>query len=192
MLWRIPVAAVLSAVLMMMWGFLFWVALAFPADSMPAASDEAALSEALTANLPESGVYFLPNPFQHDASNAEEKAAFAQRHAAGPVAHIFYQKNGFTWEDPSMYGKGLAHYFCLALLTAVLVGYTARKRTFFGRLFIALLVVVIAVGWTLPANMIWYYHPVEYTALFMGYNLVGGLLMSLVIALLVRRKKVED
>lgn len=190
MLWRIPVAAVLSAVLMMLWGFLFWAQSGIPEKYAGQANDEAAVLATLSEQLPSEGSYFMPNPYGNDTP--EKHTQFKELHEAGPLVQVFYHPGGAPLDDTNMYLQGLGHYFVTALLAAILVGYTARKRTLIGRFFVALLLVIFALCWILPGNVIWFYHPRDFALMILGYNFVGGLLMSLVVALLVKRKVVDD
>lgn len=192
MLWRIPVAAVLAAVLLMLWGFLFWMVMPFAEDVIREVKDEAAVDAVLKENLPESGVYVLYEQSAEENKGDGEQTDSEAKQQQAVLGQIFYQTPALSMDDQSLYLKGMLHYFVTALLAAIIVALAGRGRSFFGRLVVSLLVVVFALVWTLPANVIWFNGPADYCKMIMGFNFVGGALMSFVIALLVRHRPVED
>ncbi len=187
---RILLGGVLGAVVLFVWGFLYWVVLSerlLPYNHM---TDEGAVMEVLRENLPETGVYWFPMP-QHDidATEAEKAAAteaWQEKHQEGPLGTVIYHKDGRKAMAPSTLVKGFVIDFVSALLASILLccacgrgGYAARAAFVFGLgLFAAVSVHLIA--WNFMLN------PMGFTLLKIGDTIVGWLLAGLVIAAVVK------
>lgn len=64
--------------------------------------------------MPETGTYYVPGPHLDDAE--------ADRlHKAGPVAFIFFTREGMDMMDPKIMGLGLVHGTIFAFLLAMLL-----------------------------------------------------------------------
>ena len=189
---RILLGGVLGAVVLFVWGFLYWVVLSgmlLPYNHM---TDEGAVMDVLRENLPETGVYWFPMP-QHDpdADEAEQEAAmeaFEASHREGPLGAVIYHADGGEPMPPSLLVKGFVIDFVSALLASILLccacgrrGYAARAAFVFGLgLFAAVSVHLIA--WNFMLN------PMGFTLLKIGDTTIGWLLAGLVIAAVVKQR----
>ncbi len=185
MTWRVVLASVVGAVVFMAWGFLFWVGGLAPEDLFKAAPDEPAALAALSASFPESGVYALPSP-----SKGMNDPDFIARHAAGPVAQVFIQREGSPVNDPQLYAFGFLHDVVSAFLLAlVLAGVSSGLPGFGQRWFALVLVALFAVVAQEGADIVWWGHDPAYHLWIAGYGVIGWALAGLPIAALVRQRR---
>ena len=186
---RVFASAALSALLMFLWGFVFWGPV-FNATSklMAPLSPEAerdVLPPLRSAQTPD-GMYVYPGPLQSGADQAAVDE-WTKKVEAGPVFHLAFHREGVSPMDPAMFAKGLAHSFVIALLAGILLTMVANALpTYASRVGVLVLVSLIAAIWTNVANVIWWFHTPRYAAGQMVYGLIGGLLMALVTAAIVR------
>jgi hypothetical protein len=194
MILRILIATVLAAVVLFGWGFLFWVVLPF---GMAAMEDEPFGGEAMVAGiskvLGDTGVYFLPFPRDPNVATQEEKDRFEERHRAGPLVRVFYNRTGAEPGAPRLFISGFAHNLGIALLMAIILAFAAPALpTYLQRLGLVFLVGAVAAIWLGLNEAIWFYHPWKYELYQAGYVVVGGLLMGLVMAAIIKRPEVRQ
>jgi hypothetical protein len=101
--------------------------------------------------------------------------------------HMAYHRSGVSPMDPKMFAMGFGHGFVICLLAAILLATVVQGLpTYASRVGVLLLVTLIAALWTNVASVIWWFHPVEYAAGQIVYHVVGGLLMALATAAIIR------
>ena len=88
---RIITAGVVGAIVYFIWGMLAWMAIPLHTPTIQALPAEAAVTDALTSQDLETGVYVIPFTDDPDAMNNPE-SEFSKNHAAGPIFSIYYQK----------------------------------------------------------------------------------------------------
>lgn len=185
MIWRVVLASILGAVVFMAWGFAFWVGGLAPEDLVKSAPDEPAALVALSASFPESGVYVLPSP-----ARGMENPDFVARHASGPIAQVFIQREGAPANDPQLYALGFLHDAVSAFLLAlVLAGVSSGLPGFGQRWFALVLVALFAAVAQEGAGIIWWGHDAAYHLWIAGYSVAGWALAGLPIAALVRPRR---
>lgn len=182
----------LGAVVLFLWGFVYWVHLSGALVPYKHMTDEAAVVEVLQENLTETGIYLFPMP-EHDpdpnATADEKKAAneaYAERHREGPLGAVSYLVEGREVMPPSKLAKGFVINFASALIASIMLccacgrrGYAARVAFVFGLgLFVAVSVHLIARNYL--------FDPLDFTLLKIGDSIVGWLLAGLVIAAVVK------
>lgn len=186
---RVLLAALLSAVAMFFWGFVFWgpvlnmtVRLMAP---LPATVELDALAPLRAEKLAD-GMYVYPGPLVDQSDEAAVKA-WETKVNEGPIVHMTYKSSGVSPMDPGMFAKGFAHSFVLALLGGVLLSSVAAYLPNYGRRFAVLaLASLIAALWTPIGDMIWWFHPTKYALGAAAYTLVAGLLMAAITAAIVK------
>lgn len=139
---RVLLGAAVSALALMLWGFLFWVVLSAPGGTVQPLPDEVPLMESLHQSIPRSGTYVFPTPPRPESGLEELPAleAYRLRHIAGPVGLLYFNREGTDPLSAGTYVLGLAHFFVASLLAAlllvlalpVLAGYVARALYVFG------------------------------------------------------------
>lgn len=182
---RVLSAAVISAILIFVWGFLFWGVMGVGEKFLKPLPAELDLLAVLRGSQAESGMYVYPMPTK--MGNAEAEAEFKEKHQEGPLLQLAYHREGAPPLAPAMFAKGLALNFAVALLSACLVALVAPSLPTFGRrLGFVLLLSLIVAAWTNVGDVVWWFHSPQYCLGNMAYTLVAGLLMGLVIATIVR------
>ena len=186
---RVITAALISAILMFFWGFVFWgPVLNMTARLMSPLPEEAELDviAPLRANNVLDGMYLYPGAVADPTAKAAVDA-WNKKVEEGPILHMAYHQQGISPMDPVMFAKGLAHSFVIALLSATLLATVVHGLpTYASRVGVLLLVSLIAAIWTNVGNVIWWFHTVEYAAGQIAYTVVAGLLMALATAAIVK------
>ena len=182
MILRIAIATLLGAVVLFVWGFLFWSVLPLGAASMeeePFGGD--ALAANMTKILPTTGVYFIPFPAT-EASSEAQRADIQKRHREGPLVRIFYTAGGGALPaSPQMLIRGFLHNLGIALLVSLILASAAPAlTTYTQRLGVVCLIGGVAASWLGLNEAIWFYHPWKFELYQAAYVLVGGLVMGLV------------
>jgi hypothetical protein len=186
---RIAAAAFLSAVLMFLWGFVYWGPVLNMTGRLmaplPADKELDILAPMRSANLPD-GMYVRPGPLMPH-SDEKATAQWEAKVKEGPILHMAYHAGGISPMDPTTLAKGFAHSFVIALLAGILLAMVAHSLpTYGGRVAVLLLVTVIAAAWTNVGNVIWWFYTPRYAAGQMAYEIVAGMLMALVTAAIIR------
>jgi hypothetical protein len=190
---RVIAAAALSAVLMFFWGFVYWGPVLNMTtrlmDTLPEDTELDVVAPLRASNTPD-GMYVYPGPLA-DMNDEAAKQAWEKKLAEGPVFHMAFHQAGVSPMDPVMFAKGLAHSFVISLLSAVLLATVVHGLpTYASRVGVLLLVAVIAAIWTNVGSAIWWFHPVDYAAGQIAYELGGGLLMALATAAIIKPRKI--
>jgi hypothetical protein len=184
---RILLAAVLAAVLMFLWGFLFWGVMNIGASMMqplPAAAELDLLAVLRNVQAP-SGMYLYPMP--PSEGDAEAQQLFASQHLEGPRLQLALVAEGGQPMPASQLALGWGHNFLIALLAGCLLALAGRGLPCFGTRLLAVLLVVLVAGlWGNGADWIWWFHSGTYCLGNAAYQLGGGLLMAVVLAALVK------
>lgn len=183
---RVLLAAVLSAVLMFVWGFVFWGVLNLGEQVMKPLPAELDVLASLRQSSAESGMYVYPMPSEEKDDDA--KLIFETKHLEGPILQMAYVAEGGPVMPPERFAQGLGHYFAVALLTGCLLALAARGLPSFGsRVMFVLLLSLIAAVWGNVGDAVWWFHSREYCLANMAYTMGAGLAMALVMASIVRR-----
>lgn len=183
---RVLLAAVLSAVLMFVWGFVFWGVLNFGGSLMKPLPAELDVLAALRQSGASTGMYVYPMPASMDDEAATKE--FEGRHIEGPILQMAYQAEGGKPMPPEKFAQGLGHYFAVALLTGCLLALASRGLPSFGsRVMFVLLLSLVAAVWGNVGDAVWWFHSREYCIGNMAYTMGAGLAMALVMATIVRR-----
>lgn len=173
----IAVGALIAAMAMYVWSFVFWSVLPQPQQvAGRAARDEAALRGVLRDALPEAGVYFVPH------FDPQDTDGFAQRHLEGPLATIHFQPQGQAPLRFTVLATGFLHFFACALGMGGLLRLFAGARGYLLRVvFVAAVGLLGAVSAHLAAP-IWFLQPWPFhllnTAYMAGEWLIAGLVLA--------------
>ena len=185
MVGRIIIASLISAVLVFMWGFVFWGlsgatnALLSP---LPAESD---ITAVLRSKRVPSGMYVYPMAV--DGSNEEAMEDWTRQHEEGPILQLAYRAEGGPTMPPSMFAKGLALNFVVALLISILLAIAVKSLPSYGsRVGFVLLVSLATAIWANGGDAIWWFHSLKYCLGNAVYAVVAGLIMGLVTAAIIK------
>ena len=172
---RYILGGLLTAIAMFVWGAVFWMS-PVPTSVMQTATDDVALGQALKAQMPASGTYFVPGM-------QDDHEAMTRLHEAGPVAMIHIQVEGSPAMDPKVFIKGLIHLFGMALLIGWLLELSANSLGSYGRRvgFVVLLGVTASFTYDLGSTIWW---PVAMPWALVGvlYTVVNWTIAGLILA----------
>lgn len=191
MLGRALFASLLGAIVLMIWGMVYWVVLPFGFHVMHGADDEARLTAALEATLPASGVYQVPWLEEAGPGEASDAAleAFTERHRRGPIAQIFYTAEGREPMAPGVFAAGFLNFFTSSLIAVGILTLGLPVWPRFGqRVLVVFLLGLFAAVTVELANPIWMYHAWDYAAFRALQHVSGWLLAGLAIAAVLKPK----
>jgi hypothetical protein len=184
---RILLAAALSAVLMFLWGFLFWGVMnvgALLMQPLPAQAELDLLAVLRNVQAP-SGMYLYPMPPAEGDEEAQQN--FATQHQEGPRLQLALVAEGGAPMPPAQLALGWGHNFLVALLAACLLALAGKGLPCFGTRFLAVLLLVFAASlWGNGGDWVWWFHSGTYCLGNAAYQLGAGLLMAVVLAGLVK------
>ncbi len=186
---RVVIAAAASAVVLMMWGFVFWTVLPFSMMFIETLPNEEAVASAIRDSGTASGVYTYPGPDGMDPDDEEGLAAWKEKHRRGPVLHVFVTSRGIEPMAPELFVQGMLHSFVSSLLAAGLLsvvvgslkGYAQRVA------FVTGLGVFAGVAVRL-SDAIWFYHAWGYQIMVASYVVSSWILAGFVLAAIIRPK----
>jgi hypothetical protein len=187
---RVILAALLGGILLFCWGALVWVIAPQRfefAESKPMVS-EAAVTQVLAANLPETGVYWFPNQPVLTTSEMQVRAAaedWTAKHTEGPLGYVVYRADGYDPNDPMPLVKGIAIDFFAVMVAAMLLscvsgGYGKRVMFMLG-LGVFASVYVHLVQWNFM------YNPTDFTLYKIGDAVGGWFVTGLLVAAIVKK-----
>lgn len=186
MIVRIVLGALASAVVMMLWGFVFWAVLVPPGGAMQAIPDEPGFAATLRERLPGSGTYYFPMP-PTEAAGPEAMERFRQRSLAGPTGMVQVRMQGHRPLGPGMLAGGFAQLAGAGLLAAVLVAVCLPVlEGYFSRLLFVVLLGAFANVATRLGEPIWWQLPWGHHLYSMVFSITGWALAGVVLAAVVR------
>jgi hypothetical protein len=191
-MFRVIIAALLAAVVLFGWGFVYWTILPTSKSMLaPLMNGDAVAQEVLKSNA-HSGTYFYPMPPEVTDDPEAAKQAFVQRRKAGPLMQISLRVQGHDPTDPLMYVEGFVYQFASALLAGALLAFTLPALPTYGTrvIFVALLGGFAALL-TRLSDVIWLQHPWEFEVYSSAYLVSSWLLAGIVLAAFIRPTPVK-
>jgi len=186
---RLVLGALLSAVVLFVWGALFWVVSPLRFGVLrPLPRDEAVVG-LLEQNLPHSGVFLSPFP-DDDRFNADPKEAkeeFQKRQRKGPLVQISYRKGGVDPMSPAVLAFGFGHAFVSALLVGgLLLLALPALPSYASRLLFVFLAGVFAAVTVSLSPPVWLHQPWDLPLFNALYHASGWFVARFVLAAIVR------
>ena len=150
MIGRALIGGVAAAVAMFIIGFIFFATPLYKLGTRSLDDAQAAaVQQAMAANLPATGTYFVPS------GDTSEQAVMYGR---GPVATVHYNTGGFSIADPTVMVSGFLHMLVVCLLMAVSLYTLSLHIPGFGeRVRLLVLGVVGAAVYMKLGDPIWYH-----------------------------------
>ena len=149
---RVIIGSAVASVAMLIVGFIFFASgLQNLASRNLGDVPAGAVRQTLSAHLPATGTYMIPNP--------EGSAAQTIMYGQGPIATIHYNTQGFAAADPGPLVLGLVLNFIVALLIGTaLIGIDRRVPDFGSRARVAVLIALAASAFTHLGEPIYWHH----------------------------------
>jgi hypothetical protein len=190
---RLFLGALLSAVVLFIWGYVFWSASGVMLQFMHPLPDEDAIVDLMQAKDLESGTYLapFPDPAALDGRDKEKQSVYLARRVKGPLMEIIYRKDGAASPtNPLVLARGFCHYFAASLLAGVLLIMAQPGLTHYpARVLFVFLIGVFATVAITFAGPIWFFHPWP-TALYeAAFQAIGWLLAGIVLGIVIRPTK---
>jgi hypothetical protein len=148
---RVIIGSIAAAVAMFIIGFIFFATPLYKLGTANLDNSQAAIvQQALAANLPDTGTYFVPG-----ADTPEKTIMYGQ----GPIATIHYNIGGFPVADPTVLIGGFVFEFFIALLIGLaLVTIGDRVHDFASRARLVVIFSIAVSAFTHLGEPIWYHH----------------------------------
>lgn len=187
---RVVTASVLSAVVLFVWGFVYWGMLApvvSPWYTFDAETDTEVIAT-LKQSFPESGVYMYPWLTAEAGKVEGAQEEFAKQHAEGPIVKIFYLKQGMSSSAlVTMMVSGFVHMLITSIICCILLAVAEPSCCYWARLGFVFGLGLFATVWIEGSNLVWWHYPANHIVFVGAYNLVAWLLAGLVIAAIVKK-----
>lgn len=182
---RVVLASLAAALVIFAWGFVYWAVLMPPSRIFGQSADEAALSEALVTYLLETDTYYVPGW-------TSDTAALQSRFATGPVATIFFHRDGVATGSPLTFLYGYLQTALACLLVAMLLYRCASALpSYGGRVGVVLLA---GLGGTVLVSLggpIWWHQPWRFHLIQLLYAAVAWLLAGFVLGALIKKGRLR-
>ena len=186
---RLILGALLSAVVLFVWGFVFWAASGIMYQFIHRLPNEDEVSQALQKTDPDSGTYLIPfpDPAAMSGADRDKEAALKTQDLKGPLVEIIYRKEGLDPTRPQEYAVGFCHFLAASLLAGVLLilSQPGLPRYWMRVAFVTLAGVFATVAVSF-AGPIWFHHPWEAVLYTSAYQVIGWMLAGLVLGLVIR------
>jgi hypothetical protein len=185
---RINLASLLSAVVLMLWGYLFWVMLGAAEFLLYPIPPSDPLTNALKAKNLTTGVYVWPaRPDGETSKDPRRWNAYVEQCRRGPLVHMFYSRQGAEPMSTTLFARGLLHFFVASLLAGTLLALVgSRLKSYRSRVGFVVLLGLFASVMVNLRPPIWFHHPWDYHVLMLAADCVSALLMGLVLAAIVK------
>ena len=179
---NLVIGAVVAAIVMFFWGFLFW-GTPFPYNTfMERVADDTGLMQAMDEHLDESGVYYVPDLAEMGTET------FNAKHEKGPLAFIFLRKDGGPAQDMSGMLFGFIHFLVTAFLLAFLIRWVMGCLNGLGSyITFGSFVGLIAGFYTHIGNVVWWKWPLGWQTYAMVYDITSFALGALLIGYFLRK-----
>lgn len=180
---RILLGALLAAVAMFIWGFIYWAALPFGEGSMNTVPNEDAVRSALSQNLPDSGVYYFPGMDKNASDKAAAEKSMHDKVQSGPLGLIFYKKDGTEPMAPALLFGGFVHGFIAAILMGILLAMALPALPLYGQRVVFVLVGGIFASYAVLSGFVnWWYMSLGFAFANGIYIVLSWLFAGLVLA----------
>lgn len=182
---RIVLASLAAALAIFAWGFVFWTVVMPAPRLFGEPADEAALSEALVTYLLETDTYYVPGW-------TSDMEALESRLATGPVATIFFRREGVDAASPLTFLYGYLQTAFACFLVAMLLYRCASALPSYGsRVGVVLLA---GLGGTVLVTLggpIWWHQPWRFHLIHLLYAAVAWLLAGFVLGALIKKGRLR-
>lgn len=187
---RIAIGAVISGVVLMVWGFVFWTVLPWTKCMTRPLPEGEKTAKVLTESIDESGMYFYPMPDEATMSDEDAMNSFLEQHKKGPLVQVIFRKEGLQPMDPAILGMGFAHFIVASILAGVLLTLALPGlQSYLARVLFVFLLGCFATFTINLSNPIWFHHPWSFALFQTSFDLVCWLLAGLVLGAVIKPKE---
>ena len=188
---QLALGSILGAIVLFVWSAIAWMLIPWPGDPLRSFTNEDAVSQAITANAPQSGVYLLPNmpkrtPGMTDQQYAAASKAMEDKMTRGPIVFSSVRLEPFNSMAKPLVIQFFTQFIVALLATYLLLqtcGLSYKSRV----IFVTAIGVIIFVGGHVD-EWNWWSFSNAYMLMQFGALVIGWFLASLVIAKFVSGK----
>jgi hypothetical protein len=179
---KLAIGAVVAAIVLFIWGFVANVLLPLGSTGVTGFPEEAAVT-ALSATVPESGLYMSPW-IDFAESSEEAMEAYGEKATAGPVIFMAYNHEGQHPMSPQALGLQFVNVLVSCFLAALLLTQVSGG---FGARFMTVLILGLFAGITVCGpQWNWYGFPTDYTVAQLLQHGIGWFLAAIPLAMMVK------
>jgi hypothetical protein len=179
---QLALGSILGAIVLFVWSAIAWMLIPWPGTPLRSFKNEDAVTQAVIANAPQSGVYLLPNGDR--SMTAEQEKQMMDKMAKGPIVFAAVRLEPFNSMAKPLVIQFLTQ-FIVALLATLLLLQTCGL-SYKGRvLFVAAIGLLIFVGGHVD-EWNWWSFSNAYMLMQFGALIIGWILAALVISIFVR------
>lgn len=186
---RIVAGSVLAAIVLFMWGYVFWAVSPIGTQFIHPLEQNGLAVTSLVGEATETGVYFSPSMNEAEARrDGVEQATLSLEEAKrqGPVLQIMLQRDGVVPMSTTLL-HGFLHYLASTLLAALVLAWAAPALpTYLARVGLVFLVGIFAAVSVQLSSPIWFHHPWDYSLMQAGFFASNGLLSGIVLGAAVK------
>jgi hypothetical protein len=184
---RTASAALLAAIICMVWGTLSWMVLGWHNQEVQGFKDEATVARVLRENALRPGVYMLPHSMMDAGHTRAAREATELQQKTGPFLYGVIRPGVGGRDFGTSIALGFGRSLLAGLLIAILLGMTARLDFLQRVLFCTLCGLFVGVVADVPMH-VWFESPLRYTLINVADHVVEWFLAGLAIAGLVTGK----
>ncbi len=177
-------AGLVGGLVLFLWGGLAHMALPLGELGISSVANEDPVLDAMRANIPQSGLYFLPG-MAPDKRDENSMKVWEEKAKRGPVALIVYQTASAGAMSPAQLGTEFASNIGVGLLAAIVLagigGGLAARTGMAGLMGLMSSLDVYFSYWN------WYKFPMDYTLAQIAIQVIGFVLMGAAIAAIVKK-----
>lgn len=167
--------ALLSAVVLFLWGFLFWTVLPFSSDAMHRMTADQ--QRALVGLELQDGWSVFPHPSELDEAVK-----------SGPFVEVSFTKE-VNYMDPRIFAMGFLHFLGIALLAGIcLTSVRGSLRSYAARVAFLFMVFLLGAGTIHLSDPIWFHRSWHLAVINCAYVIPMGLLLGLVMGWFIQPK----
>ncbi len=172
-------AIVLATLAIFVWGAAFWMN-PLPNRMLKDTGADEALQDLMKENMTESGLYMLP-------SSHLEKAEMQRLYSRGPIAMIFYHREGMVEMNKTSLFYSLIHNLFSVVLLALLMHMVRGSLVTYGsRIIFAGLAGLGMAFFSNLTNAIWFFYPWDYALTGLIYDVTIWIVAGLVLGRFIR------
>ena len=182
---QLALGSILGAIVLFVWSAIAWMLIPWPGTPLRSFKDEDAVTQAIVANAPVSGVYLAPNGERSMTREQEKK--MMDKMAKGPIVFASVRLEPFDSMTKPLVIQFLTQFIVALLATFLLMqtcGLSYKSRV----IFVTIIGVIIFVGGHVD-EWNWWSFSNAYMLMQLGALVIGWFLASLVMAKFVSGKE---
>lgn len=169
----------LSALALMVWGYLFWAMSPLPFAVIKPLPDEEAVLRVFKDTQLSTGVYSFPGLVEGQGMDG----AFFEKTRSGPIGQILFRREGSNPLNPLNYLLVLLHFFVVSLAAGGILLLVRPALPTYGRRLLLVFALSAFAAVSLDfSGPVWWHHPWGFHAMTALYDAGSGAISGLILA----------